>query len=377
MGKGVNGCESPGYLLSEAGAEEELARQGSVKRSPKRKKRLSKEQRAERREAVNAQVQELESHIQAAIDDPGRISAWVQDMRKGELWRYSYGNLCLARSQARARGMEITRLAGFRRFEELGYQVNKGEKGFRVLAPKSYVLKDPQTGEPLLDKDGEKRRGFYFGTVSVFDISQCSPRLDEDGNPLNSELDKKPSAQQAISELEEIAAEQGVLVWRGGVADPEHADASRINGALLSNPDMGGFFTEIDSRPVIVTRAGLSQEEEARVLAHELGHALMHSGRVGYKDHDDKVRKEAEAESAAYIIAGQYGLSDPGQANYVAHWISSLDKSLSDELQKEGLSGSRLQAEIKERKRWMLRDALGNIQGAVRTVMERAEELRR
>lgn len=353
-----------------------MKRQGSPRRSKGRGKKLSEAERKERRQQISDQVEELERYIQEAIEDPQKISDWLSDMRSGDLWRYSYGNLYLARLQAKARDMEITRLAGFKRWQQLGYKVKKGEKGLRVLAPKSYVRKDPQTGEALLDENGEKRRGMYFGTVSVFDISQCEPALDDEGNPLNTDLEATPEAEQALSELSEISAEQGISVYRGGISESDHPDAARINGALLADPSMGGFFTELEGRPVIVTRSGLSPEDEARVLAHELGHALMHSGRVGYKDHDDRVRKEAEAESAAYVIAGQYGLSSPGQANYVAHWISSLDKTLEEELQAEGLSGPRLKAEIKERKRWLVRDTLGNIQGAVRTVMERSQDLR-
>ena len=375
MGKGKNGCGVPiGEALATPGAAQaELEKQGNPARSPRRGKRLSKEERSKRREEINRQVEELDRHIQEAIDNPQQLEQWLKDMSKGDLWRYSYGNLCLARMQAKARGVELTRLAGFRRWEALGYKIRKGEKGFKIIAPKSYTRKDPKTGEPLTDKDGNPLRGHYFGTVSVFDISQADSALDQQGKPLGVDFETPGRPEQAVEELTEVARGQGIEVLVGG-ASSSHPDSDKINAALLANPQAEGFFMEIDGKPVIAVRAGLSADQEARVLAHELGHALMHSSRSGYKDHDDRIRKEVEAESAAYVIAGHYGLADQGQAFYVARWVSGLDDSLREQLSE--LSGTRLERELAERKRWAVRDALANIQGAVRLVLDRAYDLR-
>lgn len=372
MAKGKNGCgvAISGALSDHQAAQAELERLGNPPRSDKRSARVPESEREKRRAQVNAQVEELDRYIQEAVDNPQVLEEWLRDIAKGDLWRYSYGNLCLARSQARARDMNLTRIAGFRRWEELGYRVRKGEKGLRIIAPKSYTRKDPNTGEPLLDKQGNPLKGRYFGTVSVFDISQTDPALDDQVDLLAA-----PGAEQAIRELQGVAESQGVEVLLGGAPD-SHPEVDRINRALLSDPNMDGFFVNLSGRRVIVTRPGLGDADQARVLAHELAHALMHSDRAGYKDHDDRVRREAEAESAAYVIASQYGLADKGQAFYVARWISSLDKSLSKELADQGLSAGRLDREIAERKRWAVRDALANIQGAVRLVMDNAYDQR-
>lgn len=377
MAKGKNGCgvAISGALADHGAAEAELERLGNPKRSKGRRAPLSESERAERRAEVNAQVEELDRYIQEAVDNPQVVEDWLQEIAKSDLWRYSYGNLCLARSQARARDLNLTRIAGFRRWEELGYKVRKGEKGLRIIAPKSYTRKDPQTGEPLLDKQGNPLKGRYFGTVSVFDISQTEPMLDEQGNPLNVDLLSTPDSDQALMELKGVAEGQGIEVLLGG-APESHPDADRLNRSLLSNPGMDGFFVKLSGRPVIVTRPGLGGADQARVLAHELAHALMHSDRAGYKDHDDRARKEAEAESAAYVIASHYGLADQAQALYVARWISSLDDSLSKQLADQGLSAGRLDREVAERKRWAVRDALANIQGAVRMVLDGAYDQR-
>ena len=385
MGKGKGGCETTamtamGNPVSGA-AEAELEQLGKPKRSKARRRPLSAEQRKAKQLEVQARVDEMEQHIQHAVDNPELIEEWMKDLSSGNLWRYSFGNLCLARSQAKGRDMQITRLAGYGKWSEHGYQVKKGERSLQVLAPKTYIRKDKKTGQPLLDKDGNPLRGRYFGSVGVFDISQTEPILDEDGQPTNKDLLSTPESEQAVSELKQIAEEQGIQVFLGGVDDANLEEQAALNIALAARPTASGFFTDLggkdgDSRPVILTRPGLGSADEARVLAHELAHALMHTDRTGSKDHDDRVRKEAEAESAAYVLASQYGLQTEEQAFYVAQWVGSLDKQLRPQLIEEGLSGAALEAGLRDKKSKVVRDALGNIQTAVRTVMERAEEIR-
>src|SRR6266849_1428851 len=64
-------------------------------------------------------------------------------------------------------------VAGYKTWQEMGYQVARGQKGIRILAPRPYkkVNAETQAEEP----------GLYFVTVSVFDASQL---LDVDKQPL-------------------------------------------------------------------------------------------------------------------------------------------------------------------------------------------------
>src|SRR5215211_7617972 len=42
---------------------------------------------------------------------------------------------------------EATRVAGYKTWQKLGYQVGKGEKGIRIQAPRPYARVDKETGE--------------------------------------------------------------------------------------------------------------------------------------------------------------------------------------------------------------------------------------
>ncbi|MGC4388812.1 hypothetical protein ABXW34_23485, partial [Streptococcus suis] len=48
----------------------------------------------------------------------------------------------------------------------------KGSKSLRVWAPVQYQIKDPETGEPILDDKGKPKTEITFRLVPVFDISQ-------------------------------------------------------------------------------------------------------------------------------------------------------------------------------------------------------------
>jgi antirestriction protein ArdC len=83
---------------------------------------------------------------------------------------YSFANTRLIWAQAKARGFTPTRVAGYRAWQKLGRQVNRGEKGLQILAPITRTV-ETEIGE-------EERRVVGFRVVHVFDQSQT------DGEPI-------------------------------------------------------------------------------------------------------------------------------------------------------------------------------------------------
>jgi len=74
------------------------------------------------------------------------------------------------------------------------------------------------------------------------------------------------------------------------------------------------------------------------VMAHELGHAILHN-RDEYQEHDSSSIKELEAESVAYLVCSHYGI-DLGQRSfqYIVHHNTASDDVVADLLK----SGDRI-----------------------------------
>ena len=79
--------------------------------------------------------------------------------------RYSFRNQILAKRQ----NPHATLFKGYKQWGELGRQVQKGEKAIKILAP--FIKKEIVKGEN--NKETVYKRA-YFGTVSVFDVSQTT-----------------------------------------------------------------------------------------------------------------------------------------------------------------------------------------------------------
>lgn len=194
---------------------------------------------------------------------------------------------------------DATRVAGYRKWQELGRQVQKGSKGIRILRP--FPEEDPETGRTIVRK---------FGTVSVFDVS------DTEGDPLPEYPPMPP--------IDEPAAEQIVRLLAAYV---EQLDATvHLTGAPNDlMPEARGWC--VASKRQIYVRFGpdISAGSMLRTLIHELGH-LEDPQILTDQDRDTK---EFVAESVAVVVADAIGLdiSETG-AWYLASWGGTPERLL-------------------------------------------------
>ena len=93
-------------------------------------------------------------------------------------------------------------------------------------------------------------------------------------------------------------------------------------GFTLKEEDLGEVNGSCSYRsPITITiNPNRSRLHQAKTLAHELGHALLHCGE-NYKGHDSKSAIELEAESVAFITLQHFGI-DAGDYSfgYIAGW---------------------------------------------------------
>jgi antirestriction protein ArdC len=177
--------------------------------------------------------------------------------------------------------------------------VRRGETGIRIVVPmRRRTATAAAAGES--DADGEDvlpvplpRRVLYFGTGTVFDISQTDGELLP---AVQVPLLDGPDTPGLGTRLERVAADEGITVHRA----PMGAEDTAV-----------GSYSP--SQRLILLRE-LEPAQMTKTLAHELAHHFARADRSSPEE-------ETVAESVAYVVCAHYGL-DTGARTfpYVATW---------------------------------------------------------
>ena len=243
--------------------------------------------------------------------------------------RYSFGNsLLIAASHARAFAEgrvpdpQPDLVAGYRTWQGLGRQVQRGQQGHTILCPRTRTVRDTDTPkgddrtqnrtEPPDGADvvSAQRRVTGWTTATVFSLSQT------EGEPLS--LPPRPVLLQG-------AAPPGL--WGGLVARLHDLGFDVVT--VPTSEDIGGAngVTNFTTR-VVQVRADMDEAAQVKTLAHELGHALLHDPTHTGTDPREIHRGvlEVEAESVAYLIGAAHGMDTTGYTlPYVATWAGGKD----------------------------------------------------
>jgi hypothetical protein len=202
-------------------------------------------------------------------------------------------------------------VAGFRKWNELGYKIKKGSNAIRILAPRIYKYYI-EKGIPIyiknnndVPRDKEIEEGIYYFGVNVFDISQTEKTenakvIIEDYfyNIGNDFKDK-------YLDLVNVIRGKGIIV----------KEEELINGAQ-------GYATK--ERKITIKKSN-DYNNKLLTLIHEWAHIIIHiEGKREYFEFDIK-DKEVQAESISYIIGNYYGLKNPFASDYILHWGRSRE----------------------------------------------------
>ncbi|MFD1722407.1 ArdC-like ssDNA-binding domain-containing protein [Amnibacterium endophyticum] len=225
----------------------------------------------------------------------------------GAFHTYSLSNVLLILSQRPT----ATKVAGFRKWQELGRQVRRGEKSIRIFGYRTIKadLDDGETaGTPAVDAEGKAgERGaarVVYPMLSVFDIAQTDLIDPNSGDP---------SALAARLEGDDPA----------GIADAVagwlEACGWTLEREALPGPVNG--YTATDGSRRVVIDADLSPAQAAKTALHEAAHVLLHTDEEPGEYAAHRGIKETEAESVAYVLAGLLGLDTAAYSiGYVAGW---------------------------------------------------------
>jgi hypothetical protein len=269
-------------------------------KTPRARKHTPKDTavREQKRQEAQEKISELHDKLTAKVEEiisTGDWEGWLKVAAK--FHAYSFNNVMLIVIQR----PDATVVAGYRKWQELGRQVCKGEKAIKIFAPtarKRYV-EDATAPGVKFDKDGKAFIPYTgFVLVPVFDISQTEGDDIGSAPPVEIESLTGDAEQDVWNAVERTLTDDGYKV--------EIGDARGANG-----------FTSYKDKRVVVSEdnAGLQQ---LKTLIHERAHTLLHEG-VDY--HADRGRWEVEAESVAYIVMAALGMDSAKYSlGYVATW---------------------------------------------------------
>ena len=221
------------------------------------------EQKARMKACESIVIDTLENYK----ENPELISEYL--LFAGKFHRYSLRNQMLLQRQ----NPDCTFVGGFYRFKELGYHVKKGEVGMKVFAPVTVkYLYNGNTGEliPLKEATPEQKKALQHGGYelreftnykleTVFDISQTDCPVED--YPKLFDMGYASADHKAVADaLERYCTEQLHCPVKTG-------DVRSIA--------VKGYYTPAEH---CITLSDKLQDTERMVtLAHEMGHAILHS----------------------------------------------------------------------------------------------------
>jgi len=276
-----------------------------------------------------------------------RLASGVEALLKGNRWKeylqfsqkfhqYSFSNIMLIMLQH----PDARQVASFQTWKSMGRFVKKGEHGIEIFVPifsknhrigaqqrsKDIGLGDEEAlnraaGEERMEENaGKTLVGFKMG--SVFDVSQT------DGQPL---------PEHPCTPLE--GDDEGVFAVLKEAVETFLQIPVAFETLPTGTFGCCQFNLNQDSHPTAITISNdptMSGVQRLDTLAHEAGHAMLHSG-LEYRQHTRQSIRELEAESTAFCILSALGF-DSSQVSfgYLAIWAESGGEDCVKEIERSG-----------------------------------------
>lgn len=290
------------------------------------------------RAARDAKLDALHEQLTVAVESLVSGEDWKQALEFAARFRArSFNNtlLIFVQHQAAFEAGQVPEpvpsyVAGFKQWQALGRQVEKGQSGYMILAPVMgrFASATPKMAESWRrlgrfekPKPGEAVRSRLVGVrpAYVWDVSQTS------GDPIPAPPSPRLLEGQAPDGLwEGIAAQieaQGFTVMRV----PNEGMIHGANG-----------LTDFGAKTVAV-RENMPDAAQVKTLVHELAHVLLHG-----PDNPDATGHrgigEVEADSVALMVAAAHGMDTSDYTvPYVSGWAATVpEKSPVEVVQSTG-----------------------------------------
>jgi hypothetical protein len=236
-----------------------------------------------------------------ALSCPGKISEAYSVFHE-----YSLGNAILATLQLTAKGLELSPIASFNKWKQLGRCVQKGQKAIALVMPVTAKFKskdEDESGAANAEVDADTQAKGSGRTIFILKNNWFALSQTEGAEYAHEVVIPEWDKAQALSALE---------ITEG-----------HFN---LTDGNTQGYAIPNEKRLAINPLAAMPW----KTLFHEMAHCLMHSKETQMADGNVLPRdiKEAEAESVAYLCCATLGL--PGleeSRGYIQGWLGSKERS--------------------------------------------------
>ncbi len=271
--------------------------------------------------AVEARTAAAHAQLVEGVTRLAGRQGWQEWLRfAARLPHYSVSNQLLLAAQAPAASLVMSAA----QWRQVGRYPARGSTALRIWAPRRTAQQEnrstdqdaaerpqrPGDARSPVSRDADTRTRFLL--VPVFDVAQT------DGEPLPQQPAPVPPPPGQAPDgmwdaLVGYASRAGYTV---GFGETGNADGT----------------TNVATRRITIAERG-SQLSRTLTLAHEIGHMSLHAdpdSRQHGRAH--RGRAEVEAESVAYLVAADYGLTAAydWHFDYLSHWSGALTGTNAD-----------------------------------------------
>ena len=244
----------------------------------------------------------LKQGVQDCFKDGSKYMQFLKTMSK--FTAYSPRNCLLIAMQTNGKA---TYVAGYKKWQSLGRQVQKGSKAIFIFAP--YTFKRER-------KDGTEEDGIGFFAMPVFDISATKVVMDD-------------APEIGLGQIDVHVTEYATIIQAIIDAAPCPVSFEEFNGTA------NGYYSPSENS--ITVRNSLSESMRIKTLLHEIAHAHLDNP-ANHQDgavKDDRNVKEIRAESIAFMVSSMLNIqTDDYSFPYIASWESEQNtKQLNAEMQ--------------------------------------------
>nr|WP_297872916.1 JAB domain-containing protein [uncultured Blautia sp.] len=260
---------------------------------------------------MNSIMQSLEMGVQNFLEgDQERYKEFLKVMTK--FHNYSVNNTLLIAMQR----PDATLCNSYKRWQSLGRQVKRGEKGITIIAPAPVKTKQTrerkdQYQQPVIGEDGHPELEEVEVVIPRFRPTTVFAYEQTEGEPLPFLV---PEELTASVENYEIFMEAITRVSTVPIRFDEIT-----NGAK-------GYYSNATKE--IVINKGMSESQTMKTAVHECAHSLLHDEDIMMSNHVeiDRMTKEIEAESCAFCVCAAFNL-DTGDYSfpYISGWSKEHD----------------------------------------------------